>query len=76
MPSISVCASGRDAGPPAVRRQRASARSRFSCASVGIAGAHTSVLSGNRMPSGMTPTIDAGCPFMRTGVPSTFGSAP
>ena len=42
----------------------------------GIAGSQTSVLSGNRMPAGMTPTIVPGCPSTRMGVPTTSGLAP
>ena len=76
MPFISVCASRRDAASASRPKTRSERASRLSGASVGIAGAQTSVLSGNRMPSGMTPTIVAGCPFTRIGVPSTFGSLP
>ena len=77
MPLISACASRRSDAvlQSAEHPERRGRPARF-WASVGTNGAQTSVLSGNLIPSGITPTIVAGCPLMRSVLPSTSGSPP
>ena len=76
MPSISAAACSRVT--PGLRRANTlnGRTSRVICASVAMKGTHSSLPSGNFMPSGMTPTMVAALPLIRRMRPTTFGSRP